>query len=45
MIFMEKNFWGLYGFAPPGWKDRLTSKYLNWKGRCEYAKHLARNGR
>jgi catechol 2,3-dioxygenase-like lactoylglutathione lyase family enzyme len=44
MIFLKKSFWGLYGFAPPGWKDRLVSKYLNWKSRRDYANHLSRSG-
>ncbi len=41
MIFMAKKLWGLYGFTPPGLKDRLLNKLLNWKARRAYRKHLA----
>ena len=42
MIFMVKKLWGLYGFVPPTRKDRLTSKFLNWKAKRDYKKHVSR---
>ena len=42
MIFMVRKFWGMYGFSPPTLKDRLTSKFLNWKAARDYRKHLNR---
>jgi catechol 2,3-dioxygenase-like lactoylglutathione lyase family enzyme len=41
MIYMARKLWGLYGFSPPGLKDRLLNKILNWKARRAYRKHLA----
>jgi len=44
MIYMDASLRGLYGFAPPGLKDRLVNKLLNWRSRRVYRKHLARAG-
>jgi catechol 2,3-dioxygenase-like lactoylglutathione lyase family enzyme len=41
MIYMARKLWGLYGFSPPGIKDRLLNKILNWKAGRAYKKHLA----
>lgn len=43
MIFMVKKLWGLYGFAPPGLKDKMLNKLLNWKARRAYKQHIARD--
>ena len=45
MIFMAPKLRGLYGFAPPGLRDRLMNKVLNWKSQRAYRKHLASSGR
>ena len=44
MIFMVKKYWGMYGFAPPTLKDRLTSKFVNWKAARDYKKYVSRTG-
>jgi hypothetical protein len=41
MIYMARRLWGLYGFSPPGLKDRVLNKMLNWKAHRAYRKHLA----
>ena len=40
MIYLARKLWGLYGFSPPGLKDRVLNKILNWKARRAYRKHL-----
>lgn len=41
MIYLSPKLHGLYGFARPGALDRLTNKYLNWRSRRVYRRHLA----
>ena len=42
MIFLVRKLWGMYGFAPPTLKDRLMSKFVNWKAARDYKKHVSR---
>ena len=42
MIYMARKLWGLYGFSPPGIKDRVLNKILNWKAKRAYRKHLGK---
>lgn len=44
MIFMVRKLWGLYGFARPRLMDRIVNKFLEWKARREYRKHITRTG-
>lgn len=41
MIYIEKQLWGLYGFAPPRWRDRLVNKLMEWKSHATYRKTQA----
>lgn len=41
MIYLAPSLHGLYGFARPGPGDRLLNRYLNWKSRRAYRRHLA----
>lgn len=42
MLYMAPKLRGLYGFARPRPVDRLVNRYLNWKSRREYSRHLGK---